>query len=66
MFARAAYVARGGLQGLVEAEFRIMVFILMLIATVDQPDHFEARLQCYCAWRQGFGGILGIGLSNNS
>ncbi|MGI6467834.1 MAG: TIGR04086 family membrane protein [Syntrophomonadaceae bacterium] len=73
VFAGAAYVARErATRGLVRGlNFGIMVFILMLIATVIvDPSLITLRSSIYnlllCMASGALGGILGIGLSNNS
>jgi putative membrane protein (TIGR04086 family) len=73
VFTGAAYVAkvrasRGLVRGL---NFGVMIFILMLIATVAiSPGLLSLKGSLYnlllCLASGALGGILGIGLSNNS
>jgi len=73
VFSGAAYVAkvratRGLVRGL---NFGVMVFILMLITTVAvNPSLITLKSSLYnlllCMASGALGGILGIGLSNNS
>lgn len=73
VFAGAVYVARvRATRGLVRGlNFGVMVFILMLIATVAiNPGLLSLKSSLYnlmlCLASGALGGILGIGLSSNS
>lgn len=73
VFAGAVYVARArATRGLVRGlNFGVMVFILMLIATVAiNPGLLSLKSSLYnlmlCLASGALGGILGIGLSSNS